>query len=262
MSDEELLSSSPTDDVIVPSSIPSPSTFSNNIIEKLGLRGRRTQEAETALTNNNNATEHDDEARPSTSGIVSPLELALKSIDDNLVTPLRPILKSKVRAASKCEFLRNCVVRNFIPKGVLPKVPIKIENPATTLKEKWDATLKECGNKLLRALIDFHRGQISELEELAQDTIMKGSHIIIPEFVANISDITERIEDAIDNLQCETSLTGKRFKNRQKRKLEAPTNPTPERPSTTAQKNSNSISSKEGQQRKRPRRPLKVKKRK
>ena len=53
MSDEELLSSSPTDDVIIPSSLPSPSTFSNNIIEKLGLRGHRTQEAETALTNNN-----------------------------------------------------------------------------------------------------------------------------------------------------------------------------------------------------------------
>ena len=54
---DELLSSSPTDDVIIPSSLPSPSTFSNNIIEKLRLRGHQTQEAETALTNNNNATE-------------------------------------------------------------------------------------------------------------------------------------------------------------------------------------------------------------
>ena len=58
MSNDELLSSSPTDDVIVPSSLPSLSTFSNNIIEKLGLRGHRTQEAETATTNNN-ATEQD-----------------------------------------------------------------------------------------------------------------------------------------------------------------------------------------------------------
>ena len=54
MSDEELLNGSQTDDVIAPNSLPSPAMFSNNIIAKLGLRGRKTPEAETANTNNNN----------------------------------------------------------------------------------------------------------------------------------------------------------------------------------------------------------------
>ena len=52
MSDEELLNSNQSDDVIIPNSQPSPSTFSNNLIEKLGLRCHRTQEAETAIINN------------------------------------------------------------------------------------------------------------------------------------------------------------------------------------------------------------------
>jgi len=123
------------------------------------------------------------EAGPSSSnsGIASPHDLAYKSIEDNLITELRSILKNKVQATTKCDFLRNHVARNFLPKGVPPKVPIKIVDPPPSLKEKWEAALMECGNKLTRILIDFHKDQILHFKELAQDLIMRGSQIIIPE---------------------------------------------------------------------------------
>ena len=79
---------------------------------------------------------------------------------------------------------------------MLPKVPLKIVDPPTQLKEKWDFLLSECTNKLLMTLIDFHRDQISNFEGLAQDTIFRGSQIIIPEFVTSIPNITDKIEKA------------------------------------------------------------------
>jgi len=153
-----------------------------------------------------------------------------------------------------------------LPKGVLPKVPIKIVDPPPSLKEKWEAALMECGNKLTRILIDFHKDQILHFEELAQDTIMKGSQIIIPEFVTNIPDITNMIEQAIENLLCETSMTGKRIKSHQKRNLTTPNKiPSPNRPKNDTQKNESGPSSEEGQvmvKKKYPWRPLKLKQKK
>ena len=131
---------------------------------------------------NNNDT-NNDEAGPSNTGIALPHTLAMKSIEDNLITPLRPILKNKDQATQKCDFLRSCVACNLLPKGVLPKVPLKIKEPPLALKEQWEVTLTECGNKLLRILIiDFHKSQIMELDQLAQNSIMRASHVTIPEF--------------------------------------------------------------------------------
>ena len=241
----------------------SPNTFSSQLVRRLRIRGTDNDEAEAADSNNNNTVNDEgSDSGPSTSGIASLRGQALKSINDNLLTPLRPILKRKVRATHKCEFLRNCVARNFLPKGVLPRVPIKIEDPPSSLKEKWNTTLQECGNKLLRLLIDFHRGQISEFEELAQDSILRGSQIILPEFITSMPSITETIEHEIEQLICETSLTGKRSNNHtaKKRKLDkAKKPPSPKRPKHDA-KNTSSPSTMEGQSKKHPWRPLKLKK--
>ena len=74
------------------------------------------------------------------------------------------------------------------------------------LKEQWEVTLTECGNKLLRILIiDFHKSQIMELDQLAQNSIMMASHIIIPEFVTTIPNITELIKHEIDKLIGDTT---------------------------------------------------------
>ena len=90
--------------------------------------------------------------------------MTLKTIEDNMLISLRPILKSKVQASNKYEFLRKYVAHNFIPKGVLPKVPNKIDDPSSTLQEKWNATLQECDNKLLRLLIDFTMAKFLNLK--------------------------------------------------------------------------------------------------
>ena len=86
-------------------------------------------------------------------------------------------------------------------------VPLKIVDPPQCLKEQWDETLKECGQKLLRILIDHHKSQISFYEEMAHDKINQASHIIIPEFVSNIPEIGENFEEAIENLITETNRT-------------------------------------------------------
>ncbi len=90
-------------------------------------------------------------------------------------------------------------------------VPLKIIDPPQPLKDQWDETLRECGHKLLRILIDHHRSQIS-YKEMAHDKINQASHIIIPEFVTNIPEIGENFEEAIENLIAETNRTTKKLK--------------------------------------------------
>ena len=56
------------------------------------------------------------------------------------------------------------------------------------ITEKWERTTKECSKELLRILVDFQKSQISNFEELADDTNNKGYHTVIPEFITNIPD--------------------------------------------------------------------------
>ena len=72
--------------------------------------------------------------------------------------------------------------------------------------------MKKNSNKLQRILIDFHRSQISTYEELVQETISQVSHIIIPEFVANIPTIGDQIEQSIEDLLADTSRMTKKSK--------------------------------------------------
>ena len=59
----------------------------------------------------------------------------------------------------------------------------------------------------------FHRSQISNLEELADETISKGCHTVIPEYIANIPNIGDKIEVAIQELIDGTSKSTKQFKS-------------------------------------------------
>ena len=141
----------------------------------------------------------------------------------HLTNKLRPILKDKSRISAKYQFL--FLTNDIIPKGVLPKVPLKIHNTPESLEQKWKDMLKECGDKLLRILIDFHRDQISSFKDLVQETIMQANTIILPEFEINIPSIGEDIEDAIENLIAEINRNTKTFKPR-KRPSDTPSGPT------------------------------------
>ena len=128
-----------------------------------------------------------------------------------MTDPLRPILKDKAKAVSKYEFLKHCTAIDFVPKGVLPVVPLMIVDPPAQLKAKWNDIIVECGNKLMNILIDFHLEHIKSKEEMAQDTITRASQIILPEFVADIPDIGDKIEEAIEDLLAETNRTAKKI---------------------------------------------------
>ena len=100
MSGDELLDSQL---VLVPNTLQSNSvsrnTFSTQLVRKLGIRGTDNHKAEAAdLNNNNTVNDGRSDNGPSTSGIALLRGQVLKSINDNLLTPLRPILKSKVWA--------------------------------------------------------------------------------------------------------------------------------------------------------------------
>ena len=208
------------DITLVPNTL-SPTSFSSQVSQRLGIRSFTRRRADAAIPSNNTSIDNN-EASSSNVDIASLSVEARKSIEVNLITPLKPILRGKARAVSKYQFLRHCTSRDLLPKGVTPVVPLKIADPSQSLKDQWDDTLKECGHKLLRILIDYHKSQISSYEELAHDKITQASHIIIPEFVSNIPDIGETFEEEIENLIAETERTTKKLKPI-KRPSEGPT---------------------------------------
>ena len=95
----------------------------------------------------------------------------------------------------------------------------------------------------MKILTEFHLEQIKSKEDLAQDIITKASHVILPEFIANIPNIGNKMEAVIENLIEETSRSTKHY--RRKRKNNNPsTTPANKRPKQ--QKNVKSPSTKEG----------------
>ena len=195
---------------MIPETQISPRKFGTHIANRHQLRSQQSVRAEAAnLDNNITDTSKIGEAeRPSTSsnnGVASLSTEAQQSVQLHLINPLKPILREKARATSKFLFLRKCVAHDNIPKGLKPTVPLKIIEAPTSLKEKWAKILKECSNKLIQALIDYHKSQISSNEELAHDTIVQASQIILPEFVADYPQITEVFEDNVENLITEAN---------------------------------------------------------
>ena len=115
--------------------MPSPLTFPTQMVRRFRPKSFTNQRGDAANPNNNTSDENN-EASPSTSGIASLSERALKSTESNLTDPLLPILKDKVKAVSKYKFLKHCMAIDYVPKGVLPVVPLKIVDPPAQLKAK------------------------------------------------------------------------------------------------------------------------------
>ena len=55
-------------------------------------------------------------------------------------------------------------------------------------------------------LVNFHRDQVVHQQQLAETLISNVNHLLIPEYITDVPDITSRIESAVDDLMCETSL--------------------------------------------------------
>ena len=136
-------------------------------------------------------------------------------------------------------------------------------DPPTSFKQKWDTILKECGLKLTRLLVDHHQSQIAQNEQLAEDVITKANDLIIPEFISSNPDVITTIENSIQKLLNETTITAKRFR---KRKRTASSEnitsaSTTTKTKTLPSKNVPGPSGEEGQREKKyPWRPLKLKK--
>ena len=100
---------------------------------------------------------------------------------------------------------------NTYPKGVTSSVPLKISDAPKDLQDKWTSILKDCTKQLTMILVKFHQGQTAHQEQLAETLIHNASHIIIPEYITTVPDITSKIESSIEELMCETSLIDKKF---------------------------------------------------
>ena len=135
MEDENLLD----DDIIVRETQDnSPTTFSRNLVNRLGLSSQQNRTETVSINNNNNCD--NDEDLPSNSGVVSSCEANL-AIERELIGPLRQILKDKCHASAKCDYLRSCLARNTYPKGVTYSVPLKISDAPKDLQDKWISIL-------------------------------------------------------------------------------------------------------------------------
>ena len=154
------------------------------------------------------------EASSSSSDIVSSLSKAEELIKTELIYPLHQILKDKSRASAKCNFLRSCLAHKTIPKGVTPNVPLKISNVPKDLEDKWQSILQDCGRNLTLTLINYHQGQIASFEQLAEETILNGTQMILPEYITGFPNIPVRIENSLQDLLCEVTVSAKRLRKR------------------------------------------------
>ena len=82
------------------------------------------------------------------------------------------------------------------------------------LENKWNNILQDCGRQLTLTLIKYRQGQIAKLEQLAEERITNSNQIVLPEFITEVPDTPARIENAIQDLFCEITLTNKRLRKR------------------------------------------------
>ena len=205
--------------------------FSKRIIDRISTSSRRVTET---VSNTQSAN---DEANSSSNNGVSALQKAERAIQIELIDPLRTILRGKSKAMTKCDFLRSCLAHNTLPKGTTPCVTLKINDTPRDLVSKWNEILQNCGRQLTLTLINYHENQIAEHQRLAEERIMHGNQMILPEFITSVPDIPVKIENAFQDLLCEISITTKRLRKRPS------TNPTPKSKKTKVDNTSNPITS-------------------
>ena len=117
------------------------------------------------------------------------------------------ILKDKSRADAKCELLCSGLAHKTIPKGDTPIVPLKIMNAPKALEDEWHSILQDCGQKLTRTLFNYHQGQIATYEQLAKETILNGTQMILPEYITKFPNIPVKMENSLQDLLCEVSVS-------------------------------------------------------
>ena len=105
-----------------------------------------------------------------------------------LTDPLHCTLKFKCQAS---EFLRTCMARDTMPKGININVPLKVTDAPTDLQQKWNDILTSCSKQLMLTLIKFHQGQVQQHEHLAETTINDTTHMIIPEYITTVPDVAQ-----------------------------------------------------------------------
>jgi len=202
MSDsEEEMDGLDDDTTIVPPV--TPNTFGRGLIKRLGIA--KTAEAAGSSINNKSVD---------ITGVASPHVLATQSINENLVVPLRSVLREQHRAEAKEDFLSSCLTDDVVPTGLRVNVPLKVNNPPNSLTTKWTAILNQCSRSLMTALVEYHTEQINTEKENFNTKIMEGLNIVIPEFIADITDIPQKCEAAIRNVKETTKATKKYGKKR------------------------------------------------
>ena len=155
-----------------------------------------------------------DEANTSTLDVVSALHKVERAIKTELIEPLRTILRLKSKAQTKCDFLCSCLAHSSLPKGTTLCVPLKINDAPRDLVTKWSEILQNCGRQLTLTLINYHENQITEYQRLAEERITNGTQMILPEYITSVPNISVMIEDAIQDLLCEITVTTKRLRKR------------------------------------------------
>ena len=244
-----------------------PGSFSIKLISRLGLN--RIQRSETVYNNNKSTDVNDEDNIPSTSGVVSTSPAIQAIIDKELTDPLRRALKCKCQASAKCEFLRTCMAKDTMPKGITINVPLKVTDAPTDLQQQWNSILTSCSKQLMLTLIKFHQGKVQQHEHLAETIINDATHMIIPEYITTVPNNAQLIESRIDDLLCEMSLLDRKLRKRPtpstankkpKAKKQKVSDPVAAVTSLEVDNPKNGVSSKGKDVPKHPWRPLKLKK--
>jgi len=89
-----------------------------------------------------------------------------------------------------------------------------VNNPPTSLVEKWEAAEKECSRILIGTLIEHHEAEVEASNNKFNDTILAGVNIVIPEFITTVPDIAKRCELAITKVKDSQKQTKKFNKKR------------------------------------------------
>ncbi|XP_065913620.1 uncharacterized protein [Dysidea avara] len=191
----------------------SPKSFAKDVVERLAIvtPSGRVDAAEFLSSNTIDYTP----------GVVSLPEVTRKSINDILKEPLWRVLKEKAKSISKQTFLSDCIKNKAIPKGVTPKVPLKIIDPPQELSTKWDEILNECGTRLTTALDDFHKAEIAQIELKAAKVIHDASCELLPQFITEFPNIGDILEGTIREVKLDCAITTRRLQ----RKRSAAANP-------------------------------------
>ena len=203
--DENLL------DVDTPNSNETPNTFGRNLLRRLGIPHDHT-EAEAASTPppSDNTSNEGDGQQAVAAGVASPLVRATTSIQEHLLDPLRPILRDQQRAESKIKYLQDCLASHSYPQGVQVKVPLKMKEPTNQMVNKWAAILTDCSRQLTEALVSFHNTEVKQCTTLTANTILTGVNVIIPDFIADVEDINDRCDKAVNHLMDQTIYKGRK----------------------------------------------------